>query len=394
MTQDDETTSGGSAAPAAGPGGGLPVRAPQASIARLAAEAAELERGPPLAPISTTEALERTAAELDELAQAPNTKSAYSHDWNSFLEFCRDKKRQPLPADPETVRLYLVQLVTVGGRKGKPLKVKTAERHISAIADAHRVSHLPFDSRAPAIARVLQGMRRAYGTRRRGARALEIGHIRAIANRLGALDKTSIRNKAIILLGFAASLRRSEITALNVEDVEFVDIEIPLEQPGATLIVPEAKAMKIFVARGKGDQAGEGRVIGIMPGRNPATCPVRAMRMWIEVAQIEHEKSEALFRPITWGVVEARRLSDGSRNPKVAGAAVDRIVKQACALAGIDGKFSAHSLRVGHVTAAKAAKVDNRQVRRQTGHASDAMIEVYDRNENVFIDNSSASLGL
>jgi integrase len=108
---------------------------------------------------------------------------------------------------------------------------------------------------------------------------------------------------------------------------------------------------------------------------------------WLSAAEIEHEGGDALFRPVNrWGAVELNRLSDK---------AVGRIVKWAARVAGLkeDG-YSAHSLRAGHVTEALAGGADRSAVKRQTGHASDAMLDRYAREADLFNNNSSGNLGL
>jgi integrase len=292
---------------------------------------------------------------------------AYKSDWDSWLGFCARHDLPPLPANPEHVRLYLAQLVEFGGRQGIPLKPKTAQRHIAALAAAHRAENLPFDTKHPGLQRALDGIRRTYGDRQEGAEALRTADIVRLCATF-ALDARSVRNKAIVLLGFAGGFRRSEIVALDLEDLRF-----------------KPEGLEILVRRGKTDQTGTGRLVGIVPGANPATCPIAALRAWLRVGEFAGEKGP-LFRAVNrWGAIEFERLSDK---------AVDRVVKEACGRAGLEGRYSAHSLRAGHVTEARARGADRVAVKRQTGHASDAMLDRYDREANLFVNNSSGSLGL
>jgi integrase len=184
------------------------------------------------------------------------------------------------------------------------------------------------------------------------------------------LDVRSQRNKAIILLGFAGGFRRSELVSLNVEDLDF-----------------DKNGLKVVLKRSKTDQDGKGRTVAIVPGAAPLTCPVAAVKAWLGAAGIEDAGNSALFYPVNrWGAVEVNRLSDK---------AVDRIVKSACRTARLKDKgYSAHSLRAGHVTEALAGGADRAAVKRQTGHASDGILDRYAREADLFTNNSSGTLGL
>jgi site-specific recombinase XerD len=264
------------------------------------------------------------AAALAENARAPNTRRAYESDWASWVAFCEAQNFVPLPADPEHVKLYLTHLTDFFGAKGKKLRPRTAERHLAAITTTHCALGLTFDRRSPALTKTLDGIRRKFTMSQKGARALRTEDIVAMCETFGR-DIRSLRNKAIILLGFAGGFRRSEIVGLNAEDLEF-----------------KGKTLRVTLRRSKTDQKGEGRIIVIMPGRNPKTCPVAAVRGWLKAADLENEGADPIFRPVNrHSSVELNRLSDR---------AVDLIVKGACRAADMKESYSAHSLRAGHVT--------------------------------------------
>jgi site-specific recombinase XerD len=316
---------------------------------------------------ATTDDLDRLADEFDRNSIAKNTRRSYLSDLATWLAFCERHGINPLAAEATDVRRYLTQLGGVGGRKGKKLKPKTAQRHLAAIAAAHRAAGLVFDTQHPVIKRTMNGILRTHGARAEGARALRAPEIAAICAKFG-LDARSMRNKAIILLGFAGGFRRSEIVALNVSDLAF-----------------EAGVLRVTLRRSKTDQEGEGRTIVIMPGEAPETCAIASVQAWLKKADIEREGNNPVFRAVGRSGAELTRLSDK---------AVDRIVKSAARAAALKDSYSAHSLRAGHVTEALARGSDRASIKRQTGHRSDAMLDRYARETNLAVNNSSSSLGL
>jgi len=175
------------------------------------------------------------------------------------VSWCAAHDLPSLPAAPEAVALYLTALA-------ERCKVSTLQRRISAISQAHQAAELEPPTRSLAVRTVMAGIRRAKGTAQAGKAAAVTDTIRMM---VGTLPRSllGLRDRALLLLGFAAALRRS-----------------------------------------KTDQEGQGRTIGIPPGANTVTCPVRALKGWIKVAGIEEGP---LFRPITrHGRIAASRLSD------------------------------------------------------------------------------------
>jgi integrase len=176
-----------------------------------------------------------------------------------------------------------------------------------------------------------------------------------------------VRDRAILLVGFAGAFRRSELVALNHDDVEFT-----------------RDGLVISIRRSKTDQEGAGRKIGIPYGSNPATCPVRSLQDWIECGDI---KEGPLFRPINrHGQIAGRRLS---------GEAVAEIVKRYATKAGMNAnQFAGHSLRSGLATSSAAAGASERAIMNQTGHRSVMTVRRYIRDGNLFRENAAAVVGL
>ncbi len=176
-----------------------------------------------------------------------------------------------------------------------------------------------------------------------------------------------VRDRALILLGFAGAFRRSELVGLDVEDCAF-------GKDGLT----------VTLRRSKTDQEGAGRKIGIPYGSNPETCPVRTVQTWIETAAV---RSGPLFRSINrHGQVQPGRLS---------GIDVARVVKKLAERAGLDAaKYAGHTLRAGHATSAAIAGASERSIMNQTGHRSVQMVRRYIRDGSLFRENSAGKLGL
>jgi integrase len=176
-----------------------------------------------------------------------------------------------------------------------------------------------------------------------------------------------LRDRALILLGFAGAFRRSEVVGLNLADLAF-------SRDGLT----------VFLRRSKTDQEGQGRKIGIPYGANPETCPVRTLQTWLDQAALAEGP---VFRSLNrHGQLRPRRLG---------GVDVARIVKKLAQRAGLDpAKYAGHSLRAGHATSAAASGASERSIMNQTGHRSVQMVRRYIREGSLFRENSAGKLGL
>jgi len=176
-----------------------------------------------------------------------------------------------------------------------------------------------------------------------------------------------LRDRALLLVGFAAALRRSKLVGLDVEDLGF-------EQAG----------MVLTLRRSKTDQEGQGQTVAIPYGRHDSTCPVLAVKVWLDASGIT---AGPVFRAVDrHGNIAAARLSDR---------AVANIVKRAAAAAGLDpADYAGHSLRSGMATAAARAGASERAIMDQTRHRSVAMVRRYIRRGQLFADNAAGRLGL
>jgi site-specific recombinase XerD len=292
-------------------------------------------------------------------SKAENTLRGYQTDWRAFCAWCDARGLQPLPAAAEAVAAYIAECAG-------HLKPGSIQRRLNAVAEAHKAVGLDSPTHAALVANTMKGIRRTKGTAPVQKAPTLTDDIRAMVDATDA-GLIGIRDRALILLGFAGAFRRSELIGLDVEDCTF-------GKDGLT----------IALRRSKIDQEGMGRRIGIPYGANPETCPVRNVQSWIERAGIA---AGPLFRSLNrHGRLQARRLS---------GIDVARIVKKLALRAGLDSaKYAGHSLRAGHATSAAIAGASERSIMNQTGHKSVQMVRRYIREGSLFRENSAGKLGL
>ena len=302
-----------------------------------------------------------------DATMAKSTRDDYVRAWVHFGRWCMDRGFVALPAEVATVVLY------VGVLAGDPATPEAGERpstlgkRLAAIGRIHRLAgHDPPPTASEPVRMLMRGVRRRKGARPRRKAPLSVAQMRAIVAALPGTVK-GVRDRALLLLGFAGAFRRSEVVALDVEDVAFV---------------PEG--MRVLLRRSKTDQEGAGLVKGLPTGRRPETCAVQAVQTWIATASLS---SGPLLRPVDrHGRVAGRRLS---------GHMVGCVVKEAVRRVGLDASlFSGHSLRSGLATSAAAAGAAERDIMRQTGHRSERQIRAYIREGSVFVDNAVARLDL
>ena len=276
---------------------------------------------------------------------SPNTRRAYGNDIAHFLKW-----GGRIPASPARVASYLAE-------HANTLSYATISRRVVAIGRAHTIKRLSSPARSEMVKATLHGIRRTTGSAQRRVTPVLLRDVRAMVK--GLLGMKGARDRALLLTGFAGAFRRSELVAIRIEDVQFVD-----------------EGMVIRLRRGKTDQAGQGRDIAI-PFMRGKCCPVKAVIEWLEYAQIT---SGALFRGVDrYGNVTNRGLSPQS---------VALVVKQRATAIGLDPhQFSGHSLRAGFVTSAAKAGASTWKICQQTGHQSEAVMQRYIRDSHLFTDN-------
>lgn len=291
--------------------------------------------------------------------KAESTLRAYRADWRDFDAWCEARGVGSLPAAPDVLAAYLAD-------RADSLSVSTLQRRIVAIGQAPEAAGHENPTRHPGVRATWRGIRRAKGVAPAGKAPATTTTVRAMVQTLpeGVLGT---RDRALLLLGFAGAFRRSELVALDREDIQVT-----------------SDGIVVTVRRSKTDQEGEGRKVGIPYGSFPATCPVRAVSAWLDAASIA---SGPVFRRVNrHGHVLPARLA-----PQ----AVAIVVKRAVAAAGMDPTdYAGHSLRAGLATSAAAAGVSERAIMAQTGHRSVTTARRYIRGGSLFRENAAAGVGL
>jgi site-specific recombinase XerD len=326
----------------------------------------ELARTATLSPERAAE-LEAKLARAVAATRAPATLRAYRADWADFTIWCRTLGVAPLPAAPEVLAAYLSELAQPGDDR-PPAAVATIERRLSAVTQAHRVAGLASPRSHPLVAETLRGVRRLLGVAPKGRKAGALtADLQAAVAAIDLATLSGLRDRALLLLGFAGGMRRSELVGLDVDDLE---------------AAPEGYVIRLRSS--KTDQEAAGRAIPIVYGTDPGCCPVRAVRAWTTAAGIN---AGPLFRPVNrHGTVLPRRLSAQS---------VALIVKAHMGRLGhLPTDFAGHSLRRGHATSAARGGAPERTIMATTGHRSTRTVRTYIEEGQLFDDPSGRYLGL
>jgi len=276
------------------------------------------------------------------------TKRGYQNDIAQFEAW-----GGTIPTSSETLAAYLAHLSSTH-------KTATIVRRVTALSKAHEAIGAPNPTKSEIVRAIMRGIKRTLGTASREAKPVLREDLFQMLECMGDSTK-DLRDKALLLLGFAGAFRRSEVIGLDVADIEHV-----------------RQGIVVTLRRSKTDQNGAGRKIGIPFGRS-RWCPVTCLTEWLEHAGVE---SGPLFR----GVNRHSHVAD----QRLSGEAVSIIVKQRAEAAGFDpDAYSGHSLRAGLATSAAMAGASTFKIRAQTGHASDAMLARYIRDGDMFTNNAA-----
>ncbi len=293
----------------------------------------------------TTEIKKLEIETLDnlKLSKAKNTIRAYKSDYNDFVLFCSKHGMQSMPTNPKTVSLYLTYL-------SKQSRFSTLKRRLASINVMHKYKGHYLDTKHPVIVENLMGIKRQIGVYQKAKKPLLFNDLKSIIkviNKSSASQYKKLRDKTLILVGFAGGFRRSELVSINRDDVEFVK-----------------EGVKIFVKKSKSDQSGEGMIKAIPSFKFIEYCPVDHLKNWM------FENRDNLVFPIS------------DKN-------VALIIKKHAQSTGLDEKkYAGHSLRSGFATTTAEYGASERNIMAMTGHKSVDMVRRYIKEAELFKNNA------
>ncbi len=290
-------------------------------------------------------------------SKAANTLRAYQSDFKDFSTFCIKNGLSSMPTEPKILSIYLTHL-------SKSSKFSTLKRRIASISVIHKLKGHYLDTKHPIIMENLHGIRRTLGSRQKSKKPILINDLKLIIKsidqeRIKAKShvegkfkvQEKLRNKALILIGFAGGFRRSELVNIDHEDVEFV-----------------TEGVKILIKRSKTDQSGEGNIKAIPYFDNHEFCPVIALKEYLKYKFASTNKGKIF------------KISDKS---------VALIIKKYAEQAGLDpSKYAGHSLRSGFATTAAEFGAEERNIMAMTGHKTTQMVRRYIQEANLFKNNA------
>jgi integrase len=306
--------------------------------------------------------LDRVALEANLAAgKAASTRQAYISDGKAFALWCRLRGLDPLAATPETIALHLSSAAVDG------LSPASLSRRIAGIAyflQLGGVADEVLPTRHKLVREALAGIRRRYAraSQRKAAATTDI--VRAMLDTCAGMQ--GLRDHALLSLGFAGAFRRSELVALNVEDLQ-----------------DHAEGFKVTIRRSKTDQEGVGYIIPI--GHGSRLRPVESVHLWLAGARIT---TGPIFRRVhKGGAVQPERLTAGM---------VALIVKRRARAAGFPSaevaRLSGHSLRAGFVTSAAMNGANVFKIMDVTRHKSMDVMKGYVRDQEMFKDYAGAGI--
>jgi len=278
-------------------------------------------------------------------SKSANTLRAYKSDYNDFSLFCSKNRFQAMPTQPKILALYITHLSSYS-------KYSTLKRRLASISILHKTKGHYIDTKHPIIIENLMGIKRTNGSNQKGKKPILISDLKLLIEAIhqsNEKDNKKIRDKALVLIGFSGGFRRSELVAIEYEDIEFV-----------------TEGVKIFVKRSKTDQSGEGMTKAIPYFDNEKFCPVKALKNWIEIFDLKNGK---IFN-----------ISDKN---------VALIIKKYANYAGLEGhRYAGHSLRSGFATSTAESGAEERNIMAMTGHKSTEMVRRYIKEANLFKNNA------
>lgn len=311
-----------------------------------------------LAQIVLDNALE-AAKRYSKKSRADSTWRAYKSDWRQFEAWCQTVSLPSMPSDPDCVAMFIASQASDG------LNPSTLNRRLAAIRLVHLGAGHPSPHNALKVVEVMRGIRRDWAQPPAKKAAAIDEDIRIMADAVDPESAMGLRDRALLLFGFAGAFRRSELVALNTWNLE-----------------EREEGLRVTIEKSKTDQETQGQVIAIVRQPDSPYCPVQALQDWLTVAEIDQG---ALFRRMFRGdKVGASRLS---------GQSVALVVKEYASRAGLDWeRYAGHSLRSGFLTSAARNRASIFKMADQSRHKSLDILREYVRTEELFDDNAGETL--
>jgi len=320
----------------------------------------------------TTEDAEEVA-DLANEDRRPSTRRVYQSKWDQFTRFCEDRDAKPLPAAPEMVGVYLKE-------RAKEVSLSTIRQDVAAIRWMHERHGAEDPTDHAGVSRVLGGIIQTSDTTPEKKQAVLTKHVRAMVETLPleepgpeagparrATYLRALRDRAIILVGYAGAFRRAELATIDAEHVT-------LNADGMEIHVPKSKT--------------EPRTVGINFARGADFCPVRALREWMNAAGIEEG-------PIFRAVPRSAEIAMGENADPITGKTVRNVLGDTAEAAGLDrDTVAGHSLRRGHLTQGALNGAELNRLMKQAGHADPRTTAGYVEDAKRMETNTSRDLGL
>jgi integrase len=316
-------------------------------------------RPAPTPPVVTLDEALIAAAGYAKASRSAATWRAYEADWRAFDAWCRAVDLLPMPATPHTVALFLAAEAKLGRAPS------TLGRRLAAIRLMHVGARHPSPHDAIEVDEVLRGIRRTWKRPKAQKAPAVDDEIKRMVDAVAPETLRGLRDRALLLLGFAGAFRRSELVALDADHVTERD-----------------EGLSMLIASSKTDQEGLGQVVAIPRVTGSPYCPVRAVLDWMIVANIQ---SGPVFRRLHRGdTVGQSRLSPQS---------VALIIKDLAGKVGLDAsRYAGHSLRSGFLTSAARNHASIFKMADQSRHKSLDVLREYVRNEERFEDHAASGL--
>ena len=306
--------------------------------------------------LSVSESLSKKVADYARkgLEGAVNTQRAYKSDLKQFKQWCAETEQSELPATASTLAAYVSHLADTH-------KWASINRKLAAISKLHELNNLDLPTKDKAFRAVMEGIKRTNGVRQKQAPAFKMKELKTILQGIHTTTNAGLRDKCLLLVGFAGAYRRSELVSLNIEDVQYND-----------------DGVIISLSKSKTNQYGEAEEKAFFYSPEADFCPIRHLKQWI--GRLEKSTGPLFVRVRKGDKITEERLNDMT---------VYETVKKY-----MGERYSAHSLRASFITIAKINGADDSEIMRQSKHKTSLMIQRYTRIEDIKQHNATTKLGL